>query len=124
MSTTGTTISQWVNGTGPGLHGPAEPADLQAAVQPAVGVRHEHRRAPLVDSDRADAAGGRATTRCCEERDLGEHRRRQRLDPDGDRQPAARDRADGRAPVLNAHDKETGKKIGTVKTAGRPASTA
>ena len=49
MATTGTTISQWVNGTGPGLHGSAEPADLQAAVQPAVGVRHEHR---------ASASGG------------------------------------------------------------------
>ena len=64
MATTGTTISQWVNGTGPGLQGPQSlpifkpPYNRLSAYDMNTGERLWW--IPIGD----DAAGGRAITRC------------------------------------------------------------
>ena len=48
--TTGTTISQWGGGPRGGAAAGSGPAHSEAALQPRLRLRHEHRRAALVDS--------------------------------------------------------------------------
>jgi quinoprotein glucose dehydrogenase len=114
MSTTGTTISQWVNGTGPGLQGPQSlpifkpPYNRLSAYDMNTGERlwwipigptpQAVANHPMLRGrDLGDTGGGGNSIQMVTASLL--------LATDGS----------GNRPILNAYDKKTGKRLGTVK---------